>query len=173
MTEFLANFDAEQSLTLSAVLSRLIPEDDLGPGALEAGVLTFIDRQLSSSQAHLRRAYAGGIDGLDEFARRRTGRTFAELPPQAQDDVLRGLETAAEDGPPAELRAWFELVLADCVDGFLSDPMYGGNRDGAGWKLIGYPGPSLVWTEQEQVLDVRIPYRNSSAASFAGAGEED
>ncbi len=144
--------------TLAAVLDRLIPSDDRGPGAVEAGVLAFIDSELAGALKHQHGAYAAGLAELDAQAVAQHGEPVARLPAPAQDELLRGIEAAS--GP------WFEMVLGDCIDGLLSDPAYGGNRDFAGWRLVGYPGPSLIWTEEEQELDRRIPFRGSSLSRF-------
>jgi gluconate 2-dehydrogenase gamma chain len=144
--------------TLAAVLDRLIPPDDNGPGAVEAGVLDFIDRELAGALKHQHGDYVAGLAELDALAEARHGKPFAALDAGAQDAVLREAESGS-------LRPWFEMVLGDCVDGLLSDPSYGGNRDFAGWRLVGYPGPSLVWTEQDQELDRQVPFRGTTLAA--------
>jgi gluconate 2-dehydrogenase gamma chain len=146
---------ATQAATLRAVLARLIPADEHGPGAVEAGVLSFLDSELAGALRGRRGRYAAGLDAL--------GPDFAELDPAEQDAILRRAE-AGELG--AELRAWFELVLGDCIDGYLSDPAYGGNRGSAGWKVVGYPGPALVWREEEQQLDAVVPARGSTVLTL-------
>ena len=70
---------------------------------------------------------------------------FAELAGELQDALLRAAE-ARED------HTFFELVLAHAMEGMFGDPAHGGNKDGAGWKLMGYPGPRYVWTERDQRL---------------------
>ena len=41
------------------------------------------------------------------------------------------------------------MVLEDTYEGMFSDPEYGGNRDYAGWKLVGYPGAQRAYTAYE------------------------
>jgi gluconate 2-dehydrogenase gamma chain len=151
--------------TLGAVLARLIPTDDVGPGAVEAGVLQFLDSELSGALRGRRPLYAAALADLDRLADTLHGSRFAELPDNVQDDVLRAVESRSE-GTEA-LQGWFPVVLDDCLDGFLSDPVHGGNRDSVGWKLVGYPGPSLTWSADEQELDRRVPFRSSSVVTLS------
>ena len=85
------------------------------------------------------------------------GKTFAELAPDQQDQVLRGLDegTLALASVPARL--FFFLLLANTQEGFFADPVYGRNRDKIGWKLVGFPGVAAVYTEQ--IEKHGVPYR--------------
>lgn len=133
-----------QRETLEAIAERLIPSDELGPGAGSSGAPAYIERALGGPYADLLGAYRAGLDALGAAA-------FATLAPERQDELLAGLETSEL---PAE-RAFFELVRAHVLEGMFGDPAWGGNRDGAGWRLIDYPGPRRAWSEHEQQLDVR------------------
>src|SRR5262249_7837651 len=106
---------------LAAFLDALIPEDELGPGALAAGVLDFVERELPD---------AGGLAALDELARTEHGRSFADLDAGTRDALLTKLEAGAHG---EELQAFFELVRLHAVHGMFADPVHGGNRGGAGW----------------------------------------
>lgn len=134
--------------TLAAVVERLIPPDGLGAGALGAGGLDFIERQLRGPLAGLVPHYREGLRALDRFA----GASFVDLTPGEQDAVLRQVEALDPEGEHAPLRAFFETVLGDTIDGFLADPVHGGNSEFAGWRLIGYPGPILETTAEQQEL---------------------
>ncbi|HEY0815756.1 MAG TPA: gluconate 2-dehydrogenase subunit 3 family protein, partial [Pseudonocardia sp.] len=115
--------------TLAAVVDRLIPADEHGPGAVTAGVLDFFERQLRGQLAPLTGLYAEGLAGLDELARAEQGAPFAELSPDHQDALLEHVERLDPVGEHARLRSFFEAVLNHTIDGFLADPLYGGNRD--------------------------------------------
>lgn len=167
-----ASLPPEAAATLLSMLRRLIPTDELGPGADEAGVLDFIDSELSGSLRARREVYLSGLDELDRIADQRCGDAFLALAPSLQDEIIREIATLDPDGERAAMRGFFEQVLGDCIDGFLSDPLYGGNRDGIGWKLIGYPGPTLVWTEAEQQLDHVVPFRDSSVLDLPRKGTD-
>jgi gluconate 2-dehydrogenase gamma chain len=149
---------------LEAAVARLIPADDLGPGAKEAGVACYIDGQLVSSwgthgrqyrmgpwqdgtpqqgfQSRLtpQEIYRAAIRETDLHCSRHYGRAFCFLAAAQQDEVLRGLEAGGIELESLASRLFFELLLRNTVEGFFADPMYGGNRDKIGWKLVGFPG---------------------------------
>jgi hypothetical protein len=126
----------EHRAILEAIAARLIPADEHGPSAAQAGAVTYIERALAGPYAEHAAAYAEGLAGLGGFA---------ALAADAQDDRLREL-----DGSP-----FFELVRAHVLEGMFGDPRWGGNADVAGWRLLGYPGPRREWTAREQALDAR------------------
>lgn len=154
--------------TLSAVFDRLIPTDEFGPSATEAGCLEFLDDQLSGHYgdgkslylvkplspeneeaimgspqflATPRQRYEAGLKALEAYARKTDGVAFAALSPDRIDEVLTGLEEGKIDlGADVNAKAFFELMLQNAREGYLADPIYGGNRDMAGWKMIGFPG---------------------------------
>jgi gluconate 2-dehydrogenase gamma chain len=134
---------AGELAVLAAVLERLIPADEHGPGAREARVLRYVERRLDGPYAAYREVYASGLALLDAEAVRSHGARFTELAPGAQDELLREAE---------QRHGFFDLVLEHAMEGMFGDPVHGGNADRAGWALIGYPGPSHVWTEGDQEL---------------------
>jgi len=150
---------------LDAALSRLIPKDELGPGAKEAGVTFFLDRQLTGpfgqashwymqgpwkkgdptqgyqsrmTPAELYRAAIKAVDAdsADKFS----GKKFASLSGDQQDEILKGLEKGDIDLKTVDAKSFFTMFLQNTMEGFFSDPLYGGNRDMVGWKLLGFPG---------------------------------
>lgn len=157
---------------LDAAVSRLIPADELGPGAKEAGVTFFIDQQLSGSYGRAEAWYMQGpwkkgteqqgyqlkltpaqlyraaIKDVDEYCRRTFKKSFADLAAADQDKVLHGLEKGEIDLSNAPAKEFFTLLWENTGEGFFADPIYGGNRDFAGWKLIGYPGPRYNYVNE-------------------------
>jgi gluconate 2-dehydrogenase gamma chain len=129
--------------TIEAITGRIIPTDH-EPGAIEAGCVNFIDKALAHEDAALQPVYRGGIGGVDAVSQRRFEKSFVALSGEQQDEVLAALESGKADDWPggAELPApkFFEVVRTYTIIGFLADPKYGGNRDYAGWKVVGYPG---------------------------------
>jgi hypothetical protein len=127
---------------LDAAAARILPSDD-GPGAREARVGRFIARQLEGDLRELRPAFDQLARLLDLWSRRSFQSGFAELPAARQDAVLDQLArgTIPVRGlPQAELfRALHTLVL----EGFLSDPVHGGNDGQAGWRAVGFSQPHL------------------------------
>jgi gluconate 2-dehydrogenase gamma chain len=133
-------------VTVEAITGRVIPTDH-EPGAIEAGCANFIDKALAHEDAEARPLYALGIAGAEQVAQRRYGRAFPKLAPAEQDTVLAALEQGGAPGwpeGPVASAAFFATVRAHTLLGFLADPKYGGNRDFAGWKLVGYPAPATI-----------------------------
>ncbi|MBN9458019.1 MAG: gluconate 2-dehydrogenase subunit 3 family protein [Bosea sp.] len=156
-------FTPEEARTVEAVVDRLIPADELSIGGKEAGCASFIDRQLAGSYGSSDRLYmqgpfaaglptqgyqgsatpAGryreGLAALNKHARATLGgKAFFELAPAEQDKVLQDFEAGKVEYKPAA--GFFNLVLQNTMEGFFADPIYGGNKDMAGWKFIGFPG---------------------------------
>jgi len=150
---------------LDAAVARLIPADDLGPGAKEAGATFFIDHQLAGpygqaahwymqgpwasgekTQGYQSRMtpaelYRAAIKAVDEHCRSTLGgREFTALSPDEQDKVLSGLEKGEIKLANIDAQTFFDALLQNTIEGYFSDPIYGGNRDMVGWKLIGFPG---------------------------------
>ena len=149
---------------LDAAVARLIPADDLGPGAKEAGVTVFIDRQLCSTYGVFARAYRMGpwregtpqqgwqcpltpqevyreaIREIDAHCNKLHQRPFSLLTPEQQDAILKELQGGKIELPSVSSKLFFELLLKNTKEGFFGDPIHGGNRDKVGWRLVGFPG---------------------------------
>jgi gluconate 2-dehydrogenase gamma chain len=149
---------------LDAALARLVPADELGPGAKEADVSFFIDRQLTSvwgvhgrnyrqgpwqegtpqqgfqSRLTPQEIYRAGIRETNKYCTARYEKNFEFLTPERQDEVLRELEAGRIELESLSSKLFFSLLLRNTMEGFFGDPMYGGNRDKVGWRLVGFPG---------------------------------
>jgi gluconate 2-dehydrogenase gamma chain len=161
-----ANLDAAEARTLEAIVSRLIPSDANGPGALEAGAARYIDGALGDALAALRDVYRANLAALDAHSRSARGAPFAELDADAQDDVLRALEENTPAGFAPNAAAFFNVVLGHTLEGTFGDPHYGGNRDFVGWELLGYPGIRLAVSADEQRMDGAPRMARLSAYDF-------
>ncbi len=129
--------------TVEAITGRVIPTDH-EPGAIEANCVNFIDKALLHEDAKLKPTYQIGLRGIDAVSTKRYGKVFVKLTADQQDNVLAALESRQAEGwPEGEVgpEDFFETVREHTIIGFLADPKYGGNRDYAGWKIVGYPGP--------------------------------
>ena len=153
---------ADELATLKAALARIIPADDLGPGAVEAGVFVFIDRSLAGPNAATLPLYQAGLAALDKAA---GSGGYASAGSDKQDDILTQAEGNALPDAPA---GFFALLLEHTREGMFGDPIYGGNIDFAGWDLVGYPGIKLVWTEEEQQLNTPVKPEHKSVAEYGG-----
>jgi gluconate 2-dehydrogenase gamma chain len=159
-----------EATTVAAIVNRLIPADDTGPGGVEAGVVTFIDRQLAgrfgaAAEWYMQGPWATGTPSqgwqlaitpaqlyrkallaLERWCQGTKGKAFSDLAATDQDDVLRQLQAGKVDLEGISSAAFFEMIRENAVEGYLGDPLYGGNRDMAAWKMIGFPGANPVLT---------------------------
>jgi len=140
--------------TLEAIVSRLIPRDANGPGALEAGAASYIDRALDNALSDYLERYRLGLEAIDARARSTSGAPFTALDAAAQDALLLELENPPPgSGERADLANFLDLVIGHTIEGTFCDPRYGGNRDFIGWDMIGYPGLRLAVGPAEQRMD--------------------
>jgi len=172
-------FSRKEWAFLHAACERLIPGDQNGPGAVELGVPEFIDREMEGPFGHAahwymqgpfacaapefgyqspltpRELYRVGIAALDAHCRRCFGNlSFAGLPPVTQDLVLSGLEQGGLHLEGVSGGSFFGILLQNTKEGYLADPIHGGNKNMGSWKMIGFPGARadyLDWVEQRGV----------------------
>jgi len=147
------NLNTSESEILEAIVARLIPSDENGPGALEAGAANYIDRGLADTLASSQAAYRAGLVALDAYARESAGEAFTALGPGEQDSVLEYLEQNRASGFEPDAASFFNMVLLHTIEGTFCDPAYGGNLDFIGWEMIGYPGIRLGVTAEQQRMD--------------------
>lgn len=134
--------DATQWALVEAMASRIIPSAD-GLGAREAGVVRFIDGALAGPERAAIVEYVGGLAGLEATCTALFGKGFLHLDSERQDHVLEALESGKVPAWPSGVvrpAAFFARVRLHTLQGFLADPVHGGNQDHVGWRLIGYPG---------------------------------
>jgi gluconate 2-dehydrogenase gamma chain len=135
---------------MDAIVARLIPTDEHGPGATEAHAVSYIDRALTGALASSRQAYTSGLAALDRYARSSRGAAFTSLSAVDQDSVLIDVETGAATGFTGSSAAFFAMVLSHTHQGTFGDPFYGGNASFVGWDLLGYPGVRTTVTAADQ-----------------------
>jgi gluconate 2-dehydrogenase gamma chain len=144
--EELVFFNESQGRTVEAMVARIFPGDASDPGAREAGVLFYIDLALAGFYSDLQSLYQRGIWELDCFCSDRHGAPFSGLADEQQDTVLAAISREPDqlqEPEPDDLEAlakFFAVVRQHTIEGMFSDPVYGGNRDAVGWKLLGFPG---------------------------------
>lgn len=164
--EALETLTAAESITLEAIVARLIPTDDNGPGAAEARAGHYIDRALGGALASSREVYRAGLAAVDRYARTSKGAPFQQLSSQEQDAVLSDMEKDVATGFTPDSSTFFNLVRAHTIQGTFCDPYYGGNANFIGWDLIGYPGVRLAVTADQQRLDARMTPTHRSAYDY-------
>ena len=146
-------FTAAEAGVVQAAAERIFPSDANGPGATEAGVVIFIDRQLAGPYGRDKYRYTKGpwVESVPEHGNQakatprevyregiRRLEDFASLPAAQQDAKLRAIEKTA----------FFQLLRRHTLEGMFSDPLHGGNAGMIGWQLIGYPGPRMSYREE-------------------------
>ena len=145
--------------TLVAFIDRLIPRDELGPGAVDAGAQIYIDRVLSGPNANEKATFIQGLEAVDADAKRLHGAALAQLSPDKRDQILAGMTSDP----------FFNRARRLTLEGMFSDPYYGGNKNFAGWDLIRYPGPRPAVAAEDQALNVEVkPYRISAYGTKYG-----
>ena len=182
-------------VAVEAIVDRFIPGDNLSPGGKDAGCAVFIDRQLAgafgkSSTLYTKgpfqrglptQGYQGeltptgryreGLKALDAYcAGANAGKTFAQLTNAQQDAVLEGVGEGkiTLKGPKGfSGRQFFELILQNTMEGFFADPLYGGNKDMAAWKMIGFPGARYDY--REYITKYNQPYPHGPVSIMSGA----
>ena len=147
--EALETLTAVESETLDAMVSRIIPADDLGPGAREARATHYIDKCLNGHRSSSRQAYAIGLSALNAYSQASKGKVFHLLPENDQDTILMALQDGDAQGFGSSSSSFFNMVRSHTLEGTFSDPYYGGNRDFIGWELLGYPGVRLGASEDD------------------------
>jgi gluconate 2-dehydrogenase gamma chain len=153
--EALETLTAAEADALEAIVARLIPSDENGPGATEARAAHYIDRALAGPLASSRAAYGLGLAAVDEYAQASRGKPFSKLSAEDQDAVLRDMEKNIATGFSPNSSVFFELVRTHTIQGTFCDPYYGGNANFVGWDLIGYPGIRMAVSEDEQQIKAK------------------
>ncbi len=147
---------ATEFAILEAACSRLVPTDELGPGAKEAQAARYIDRALNGALSSSRDGYAQGLADLDARAQARSRVAFAQLDAADQDAVLTEIERTP----------FFAMLRGHTLQGMFCDPIYGGNANLVGWDLIGYPGVRLSVTASEQNMSTPAKPNHKSAYDY-------
>ncbi len=142
-------FTEAEAAVVAAAAARIFPSDESGPGAHEAGVVIFIDRQLAGpwgrdAHRYTREPFDDGLTAEFGYQGKATPREvyrqglkdlagFDKLPPAQQDEKLKSIENSV----------FFGALRRNVIEGMFCDPIHGGNVDMVGWQLIGFPGPRM------------------------------
>jgi len=175
-------FDAREWAFVQAATDRLIPADAEGPGALEAGVPEFIDRQMDTPYAHgalwymqgpfmqgvpelgyqlklvPRDIYRLGIAAVNAHCTKTHGRPFDALDGATRDVVLGNLEKGSITLADVPATVFSGQLLQNTREGYFCDPIHGGNRGMAAWKMIGFPGARADFMDFVNQNGERYPY---------------
>ena len=160
-----AFLNLDEAAFVEALVDHMVPADDLTPSGTEIGINVYIDRALAGAWGKGDRLYMQGpwkqgtpnqgyqlpltpaelyrasIRAANAYCVKTYGAPFDRLQENQRQEVLVGMQSGKvsfENGPPA--RAFFGMLYQNVMEGMFADPIYGGNRDKAGWKMIGFPG---------------------------------
>ena len=181
--------NSDEASFVEAAVARLIPEDQW-PGALKAGVPNYIDKQLAGAWGVGERLYRSGpwrpgtpsqgyqlpftpaelfrnsIDAINkELAQ--AGTPFSTMSSEQQDAYLVRLEIGGKDLGGVPSNVFFEHLLECTIEGFFSDPVYGGNRDMVAWRMIGFPGAYASYYDLVDQHGIKIDRPPMSLAESA------
>ena len=173
----------EEAAFVEKLVDHMVPADEFTPKGTDMGLAVYIDRALVGSwgkgdrlymqgpwkegvpsqgyQLPLTPAqlYRAGITATNAHCQKTYGKPFDRLSAAQREEVLQGLAGAKikfDAGPP--VRPFWTTVYQTVMEGMFADPMYGGNRDKAGWKLIGFPGVLALYHDQvEKYRDKELP----------------
>src|SRR5262249_18576869 len=150
---------------VEALVDHMIPKDELTGSGTELGIATYIDRALAGAWGKGARLYKDGpwqrgtpnqgyqlpltpaelyraaIAGSNAYCRKTFGKDFDRCNAEQKEAFLKDLaagKITLEGGLPG--RAFFVVLYDNVMEGMFADPIYGGNKDKAGWKMIGFPG---------------------------------
>ena len=148
----------------SAAYDIFIPADKFSPSGTDCGLVTYIDRQLAGAWGNGARFYrsgpflpgkpeqgyqlaltpreyfAAGIKATNEWSQRTYGKNFDLLSPADRETALKTMDSGKADFADFDGKRFFEALYQSAMEGFFADPIYGGNRNKASWKMVGYPG---------------------------------
>jgi gluconate 2-dehydrogenase gamma chain len=170
--EPLLTLSASEHAFIAAAVDTLIPADELSPSGSECGVAAFIDRQLAGAYGMGARLYRqgpfpkakpelgyqlslnpreffrAGIESANAWTRKTYGKDFDRLSEKDREAALKAMEENKAPFEGFSAQVFFNALLQIAMEGFFADPMYGGNRDMAGWKMVGYPGLPATYKEE-------------------------
>lgn len=125
----------EEFAIMSAAVERVLPKDE-DPGAIDAGVPNYVDAMLANTEMAKSRAdFVPGLHALNRRCKRMFQTDFVQATDAQRDEVLTVFKNSPDKSGEAR---WYDLLLALTLEGYLGDPSYGGNRNRAGWALVGF-----------------------------------
>jgi gluconate 2-dehydrogenase gamma chain len=188
-----AFLNLDEAAFVEALVDHMVPADDLTPKGTDIGINVYIDRALAGAwgkgdrlymqgpwkpgvpsqgyQLPLTPAqlYRAGIEATNAHCRKAYGKAFDRIDEKQREEVLVALSSGKltfDNGLPA--RAFWSVLYQTVMEGMFADPIYGGNRNKAGWRLIGFPGVIAVHRENvEKYRDKKFPADPVSIADMS------
>jgi gluconate 2-dehydrogenase gamma chain len=156
----------------SAAADTIIPKDELSPSGTECGVPVFIDRQLASAWgggAKMYRAgpfmkgvpeqgyqlpltphqfFVAGVTATNDWCVKTYGKTFDRLEQDKRNEALTAMQQGKAEFDGLDAKQFFGQLLTVNMEGFFADPIYGGNRNKASWRMLGFPGLPATYADK-------------------------
>ena len=169
--EPLLTLTATEHAFFVAAADTIIPADELSPSGGDCGVATFIDRQLAGAYGSGARLYRegpfpkgkpelgyqlpltpreffrAGVAAANDWTRKTYGKDFDRLSDKDREAALKAMEGGKAPFPGFGSAMFFNALLQITMEGFFADPIYGGNRNMASWRMVGYPGLPATYRE--------------------------
>jgi gluconate 2-dehydrogenase gamma chain len=145
-----AFFNVSDMQTVAAIAERIMPGAAGKPGAHDAGVVNYIDLALAGAYSDQQEFYRHGLTQLHAYCDVTYHKPFVQLSSAQQDEVLTVLDSGKATGfdwPSAQ--SFFSTLRKHTMEGMFADPVYGGNKDFAGWRLVGFPGAQQLFTQED------------------------
>lgn len=183
-------FTPQEARIVEAFVDRLIPADELSPGGKDCGCAVYIDRQLAGPYGRFDGYYMSGpfqkgskqqgpqspetpaqqyrkaLAAFDKACVAKFGgKVFVALSDAQKDEAIKGLEDGSLNLDGTDGKKFFKLILKNTQNGFLADPIYGGNRNMASWKMIGFPGTHYDYRGWVERHNQRVTLPTVSIAS--------
>ncbi len=189
--EALLTLTATEAAFLSAAYDTFIPADQFSPSGTDCGLVTFCDRQLAGAYGNGARLYrsgpflqgkpeqgyqlpltpreyfGAGIKAANAYAKKTYGKEFDRLAPADRDAMLKDMDAGKAQFDGFGAKPFLEALYTSAMEGFFADPIHGGNRDKASWKMIGYPGlPATYARTAEQYRGKKVDLKPQSIQDF-------
>ena len=155
--------------TVAAFAERLMPGAPGKPGARDAGVLNYIDLALAGAYQDQQDFYRRGLAAARSLLPQDVQPAVREAQPGAagRSDRRDGARQGERSSHIPTAQAFFNTLRTHTMEGMFADPVYGGNKDFAGWKLVGFPGAQLFYTQADmastQAFHPRADHRPAGA----------
>jgi gluconate 2-dehydrogenase gamma chain len=176
----------------SAVADIMIPRDELSASGTDCGIPVFIDRQLAGAWgagAKMYRAgpfhqglpeqgyqlsltprefFAVGVRAANDWSRQTYSKEIDRLTTNERIVALKRMEEGSAQIDNINLKEFFQRLLAITMEGFFSDPLYGGNRNKASWRMLGFPGLPATYADKiDQYRNKRYVVEPQSIVDFS------
>jgi gluconate 2-dehydrogenase gamma chain len=182
----------EEVAFFSAAVDAMIPADELSPSGTDCGCVIFIDRQLASAWGGGAKMYRSGpylqgtpeqgyqlpltprdffqagVLAANEWSKKTYSKAFDALTPEQRAEALAAMEEGKAEFAGFDSKLFFQRLLQLTMEGFFADPIYGGNRNKASWRMLGFPGlPATYADKYDEYRNKRYVAEPQSIADFS------